>query len=151
MSARATQLTNLRVTGDITLDGSITIGGASVANGVAQGDLAWANGKQFAPDGTTATASSNAATIDKQSGVVTSEALTTAGLAGFTLTLTNALIAATSIVLASVANGTNSQGTPVMGLITPGAGSATIIVRNVHATQALNGTLVISFLVLNPA
>jgi hypothetical protein len=65
------------------------------------------------------------------------------------MTLTDNQITATSIVLATVANGTNSQGTVGVGLITPGAGSATIIVNNLHATQALNGTLKIRFIVSN--
>jgi hypothetical protein len=97
----------------------------------------------------TATASAGAATLNANIGVVTSEALTTAGLAAYTLTLTNDKIAATSVVIVSVQNGTNSQGTVVVGLVTPGAGSATIGIRNVHASQALNGTIKISFFVLN--
>lgn len=96
----------------------------------------------------TATATAGAATLSKDAGVITSEALTTAGLAAYTLTLTNTSIAAADQVFASVANGTNTQGTPVVGLITPGAGSCTIEVRNVHATEALNGTLKIAFMVL---
>jgi hypothetical protein len=96
----------------------------------------------------TATASSGAATLAKSAGKVTTEALTTAGLASYTLTLTDTAIAAADQVFASVANGTNSQGTPAVGLVTPGAGSAVIIINNLHATQALNGTLVISFMVL---
>jgi hypothetical protein len=97
----------------------------------------------------TATSTAAAATINQGSGLITTEALTTAGLAAYTMTLTDNQITATSIVLATVANGTNSQGTVGVGLITPGAGSATIIVNNLHATQALNGTLKIRFIVSN--
>lgn len=96
----------------------------------------------------TATATAGAATLAKDAGVITSEALTTAGGAAYTLTLTNSGIAAADQVFASVANGTNTQGIPVIGKITPGAGSVTIEVRNLHATEALNGTLKISFMVL---
>jgi hypothetical protein len=114
-------------------------------------DATFSNGKQLIPDGAAATASSGAATVDKQSGLVTSEALTSAAAATYTLTLTNALVAATSTVLVSVGNGSNTQGQPTLETVTPGSGSVVIVVRNRHASQALNGTLVIGFLVLNPA
>jgi hypothetical protein len=93
----------------------------------------------------TATASSGAATLSKNAGVITTEALTTAGLADYTLTLTNTAIAAADQLMVSVGNGSNTQGDPVVGAVTPGAGSAVIVIRNAHATQALNGTLRISF------
>ncbi len=97
----------------------------------------------------TATATAGAATLSKSSGKITSEALTTAQDASYTLTLTNTTIAAADIVLVSLANGTNTQGTPIVTRVTPGSGSVVIIVTNKHATaQALNGTLVISFVVL---
>lgn len=95
----------------------------------------------------TAAASSGAATLAKLSGVITTEALTTAGLADYTLTLTNSTIAATDQVVVSIANGTNSAGDPVQGTVTPGTGSVVIVVRNAHATVALNGTLKIAFVV----
>lgn len=93
----------------------------------------------------TATSTAAAATVSKQSGIVTSEALTTAAGASWDLVLTNTKIAATSKVFASVQNGTNSQGIPVVGAITPGSGSATIKVFNLHASQAFNGTIKVTF------
>lgn len=93
----------------------------------------------------TAAATAGAATLNKSAGVITSEALTTAGLAAYTLTLTNSRIAAADQVMVSLQNGTNSQGTPMVGLVTPGAGSVVIIINNVHASQALNGTLKIAY------
>lgn len=96
-----------------------------------------------------ATATAGAATLNAVSGKVTSEAVTTAQNAIYTLTLTNSKIAADSIVLASVGNGTNTQGTPTITRITPAAGSVVILVSNLHASaQALNGTIVVSFLVI---
>jgi hypothetical protein len=94
----------------------------------------------------TATAVAGAATLNKASGKITTEALTTAAGATYTLTLTNSQIAAADTVFASLANGTNSAGDPAIGLVTPGAGSVTIAVVNRHASAALNGTLVISFI-----
>jgi hypothetical protein len=97
----------------------------------------------------TATATAGAATLDQPAGVITSEALTTAQDASYTLTITNSEIAATDVVLASLANGTNTQGTPVIGRVTPADGSVVIVVHNKHATaQALNGTLKIAFAVI---
>lgn len=98
----------------------------------------------------TATASSGAATLNEAQGKVTSEALTTAQNAIYTLTLTNSKITADSLVFASVADGTNTQGTPMIGQINPGNGSVTIEVINKHASaEALNGTLEISFFVVS--
>jgi hypothetical protein len=97
-----------------------------------------------------ATSTAAAATIDQTAGVVTTEALTTAALTDYTFTLTNATISANSVVLASVAFGTSTTGDPVVGRITPAAGSVVIIVRNSHATAALNGTIKIRFAVLTP-
>lgn len=96
----------------------------------------------------TATASSGAATLHARYGKVTSEALTTAQNGIYTLTLTNREIAAGDVVLASVANGSNTQGTPGIGRVQPAAGSVVIQVVNEHASaQALNGTVVVSFVV----
>ena len=52
------------------------------------------------------------------------------------------------MVFASVALGTATTGMPVVTTVTPAAGSVAIVVQNVHASAALNGTLKISFMVL---
>jgi hypothetical protein len=93
----------------------------------------------------TAAAVAGAATLNKASGKITTESLTTAAGATYTLTLTNSQIAAADTAFVSIANGTNSAGDPAVGLVTPAAGSVTIKVVNRHASAALNGTLVISF------
>jgi hypothetical protein len=98
----------------------------------------------------TASATAGAATLNQPSGVITTETLTTAQNASYTLTLTNSKIRATDIVFVSLANGTNSQGTPVVVRVTPANGSVVVIVKNMHdAAQALNGTLKLSFVVVN--
>ena len=99
-----------------------------------------------------ATATAGAATLSALSGKITTEALTTAQNGVYTLTLTNTQIAAGDMVFASVANGTNTQGSPVVTRIQPAAGSVAILVANLHGSaQALNGTLVISFFVVKAA
>jgi hypothetical protein len=96
----------------------------------------------------TASAVAGAATLAAVRGKITTEALTTAQNAIYTLTLTNSMIAAADLVFASVADGTNTQGTPIIGQVNPGAGSVVIEVINQHASaEALNGTLEISFFV----
>jgi hypothetical protein len=97
-------------------------------------------------DAGTAAATAGAATLNKTAGKITTEALTTAQNAIYVLTLTNSEIAAADIVVATVCDGTNTQGTPMIGFVKAAAGSCTIEVINKHATaEALNGTLVISF------
>ncbi len=93
----------------------------------------------------TAAATAGAATLAKSAGVITSEALTTAAGATYTLTLTNTTIAAADQVMASVALGTATTGMPVVTTVTPAAGSVVIVLMNVHASAALNGTVRISF------
>ncbi len=95
----------------------------------------------------TAAATTGAATLNKNSGVITSEALTTAAGTAYTLTLTNSVIAATDQIMASVGLGTATTGVPVVSSVKPGAGSATIVVQNVDLAAALNGTITIAFVV----
>ena len=99
-----------------------------------------------------ATASSGAVTSNATAGTITSESLTTAQNAIYTLTLTNSEVKADSLVFVSVSNGTNTQGTPMIGRVQPADGSVVIQVINKHATsQALNGTVKVNFVVTNPA
>ena len=96
-----------------------------------------------------ATATAGAATATGLAGKVTSEALTTAQDATYTLTVTNTAVAAADLVFVNVANGTNTQGTPVVCTVTPAAGSFVVVLKNKHASaQALNGTLVFHYLVV---
>lgn len=106
------------------------------------------NVPQLSADNQTVTAAAGAATLDGQVGIVTTEALTTAAGADYTLTLTNARVKTGSVVLASVFNGSNSAGTPIVRYIAPGDGVVTIKVYNLHSANALNGTLKIAFVVL---
>jgi hypothetical protein len=97
----------------------------------------------------TATATSGAATCDAGRCIVTSEALTTAAAGVYTLTVTNSRVAASSIVLVSVADGTNTTVGATLLTVAPGAGSVVIKIQNNHASAALDGTLKVSMLVIN--
>jgi len=98
----------------------------------------------------TGTAASGAVTLNSKLGTITTEALTTAQNAIYTLTITNSEITADSVCFASVTDGTNTQGTPMIVRVTPSAGSLVVTVQNKHATaEALNGTLNVSFVAID--
>jgi hypothetical protein len=99
----------------------------------------------------TATSTAAAATINTQNGVITTEALTTAAGATYTMTLTNSYIKVGSVVLVSVGKGTDTAGMPVVAFVTPAVGSAVIIIQNIHASNALNGTITLAFNIANVA
>ena len=97
----------------------------------------------------TGTASAGAVTLNDLCGLITTEALTTAQNAIYTLTITNDKVAAGDLVFAHVYDGTNTQGTPTITRVTPGSSSIVIKVNNLHASaEALNGTLKIGFMVV---
>lgn len=95
----------------------------------------------------TGTESSNAVTISKLSGVITTSSLNTAGGGSFLVTLTNTYIAATSKVFATYNGGTNTTRNITIGCV-PGSGSAAITIYNNTAATALNGTVIIDFFVI---
>lgn len=97
----------------------------------------------------TASATAGAATLNQPSGVITSEALTTAaaGAATYTLTITNSQVIATDIIQVTLGFGTNTAGTPVLVSAVAAAGSIVCKVMNAHPTNALNGTLTFAFVV----
>ena len=96
----------------------------------------------------TASATAGAATLAKDGGVITSESLTTAAGATYTLTITDTVIAAADLVFASVSLGTSTTGTPAITTVTPAAGSLVIVVQNIHASAAFNGTIKIAFMAI---
>jgi hypothetical protein len=94
----------------------------------------------------TQTSTANAATSNTLSGRVVTEALTTAAGANYTMTITNSAVTALSNVQAAVTSGTNTTPGLMIFSVTPAAGSVVILVRN-NGTAALNGTIVISYLI----
>ena len=95
----------------------------------------------------TGTGGTGAATLNKMSGVITTAALTTAAGAAYALTITNSDIAAADIVMADVALGTATTGSPGITTVGVAAGSVVVTIQNFHASAAVNGTLLISFIV----
>lgn len=107
--------------------------------------------QQIKLKGRTATAASGAASASSQLVKVTSENLTTAAGGTYTLTLTNSYISPNSALFANAYLGSSTQGTPQVVGATPGNGQATVVVRNIHASAAFNGSINIDVLVVNPA
>ena len=93
------------------------------------------------------TLSSSAGTLNASTGLITTEALTTAAGAAETLTITNSLCAAADTILLTRNGGTSDEGTEIFSVV-PGAGSFVITVENRHASAALDGTLIIGFLII---
>lgn len=122
---------------DIDLSGNLDVAGTIVSTGPA------------GVDGGTATLSSNAATLSQYAGQITTESLTTAAGASQALTLTIAGIATTDLAFAQLAGGSSSAGTPILSAVCT-ANTLTITVLNKHASAALNGTLIINYLVNRP-
>ena len=96
----------------------------------------------------TGTSTVAAATVNNQTGVITTEALVTAAGATYTFTLTNALINANSVLNVVVGKGTATTGGLVPIFVTPATGSAVLVLQNV-TLAALNGTVKIFFSVFN--
>ena len=107
-------------------------------------------GGTFVADNGTAAATTGAATSNTMAGIITSEALTTAAASTYTLTLTNSLITANSNILVTCGFGTATAGVPVVQSVVPGAGSASIVVINNDPAAALNGTILIQYMIVAP-
>jgi hypothetical protein len=103
----------------------------------------------FSSDFGTGTASSGEATINDLIGVVTSESLTTGQNSIATLVVNNNKVGANDIVLAMLSNGSNTQGTPMLGVTKVETGKITFTFINKHASsEAFNGTIKIGFVVI---
>lgn len=89
--------------------------------------------------------SSNAVTINKQSGVITTTSLTTAQYGTEVITLTNSEIAATSVVIVSVMGGSNT--TPGISVSATAASTSSVITITNLNSASLNGTVIIGFAV----
>ncbi len=103
-------------------------------------------GSRIVLDKTTGTTVGFAVTINKMAGVITTEALTTAGGASQAIALTNSAITTSSVIVCQVQGGSNTTQNITL-VAAPGAGSATINIFNNTAATALNGTIVIGFAV----
>jgi hypothetical protein len=93
------------------------------------------------------TEAANAVTASGMAGAITTSSLSTAGGGSYAITWTNTFITATSSVLLTLAGGTNTTENITLK-VTPGSGTATLTIYNNTAATALNGTIIISYLVM---
>ena len=144
----------------VTASGTLDVTGATTVAAVTASGLGTFNagagieGDLTILDGGTATqmtSTTTGVTLNTHSGQITTVASTLAGGAEETFTVTNSKVAALDTVSVMVQDGTNTQATAVAHARQAAAGSFDIIMTNLHASTALNGTLVINFNVISGA
>lgn len=93
------------------------------------------------------TEAANALTANGMAGLITTSSLTTAGGANYAIAWTNSFITSTSVVLLTIAGGTNTTENITLKCV-PGNTTSTLTIYNNTAATALNGTIFISYLVM---
>lgn len=93
------------------------------------------------------TASGGAVTINASHGRITTEALTTAAGATTTITLTNNKITNNTQIVCQVRS-YSGAGTPIIFRAQTSNGSASIVIKNVHASAALDTSLLFEFITM---
>lgn len=97
----------------------------------------------------TGTAVANAVTLQKQCGVITSSTANLAAVTSENITLTDARIAATNLIFATTQTNCTGGGQVVPVAALAGSGTATITMRNVHATTACTSTYTVAYWILS--
>ena len=92
------------------------------------------------------TEAGNAVTASGNAGVITTSALTTAAGGTYAITWTNTAIASTSVVLLTQLGGTNTK--YIQFKVVPGSGTATLTIENIDLIAALDGTVLLGYLVV---
>lgn len=95
----------------------------------------------------TGTEASNAVTINHQAGVITTSSLTVTAGSTYVITLSNSLIATTSVVLLQWMGGSNALANFTMSA-TAASGSSVITINNNDSVTSISGTIIIGFTVL---
>lgn len=127
---------------------SIPDPGAATANFLLNtGANAMAAGSTIVAAKVNGTEASNAVTASGMAGLITTSSLSTAGGSSYAITWTNTVITSTSVVLLTLAGGTNTTENITLKVV-PGSSTATLTIYNNTAATALNGTILISYLVM---
>lgn len=103
--------------------------------------------RALAVDATTATLSSNAATVTKYAVQVTTESLTTAAGASQACTLTLAGVSATDLAFVQLVGGTNTR-LHLQTFAACTANTVTVTIANIGPTNAVNGTIIFNVWVI---
>jgi hypothetical protein len=88
-------------------------------------------------------------TINQPTGIYVGSIVTLGASDISVLTITNSLVTSTSRVFASLTNATNTAGRPMIQAVNPTPGMISVSIYNGHPSVAVNGTLSVSFVVLN--
>lgn len=140
VSQAATFASTVGVTGAITATGGLTVpeaGGNITAKGLTISDGGTV---------TQATSATTGVTLNTTTGQITTVTQNIAAGGEVTFTVTNSVVAATSVVVCSIASG-SVGGTSIAAVSAIAAGSFDITITNLHASTAETGTLVINFAV----
>jgi hypothetical protein len=105
------------------------------------------NGTMFLSSKANGTEAANAVTASGTSGVITTSGLTTAGGASYAITWTNTFITTSSIIQLTIMGGTNTTQNVTL-TATAGSGTSTLTIYNNTAATALNGTILIGYIVI---
>lgn len=98
---------------------------------------------------TQATSPTTGVTVNTNAGVISTFASTLAAGGTEVFSVANSKVDANSVILVNVVDYTGSAGVPIVQIDGgAGAGTFNIVVRNIHGTAALDGSLAISFLVV---
>lgn len=125
----------------------VTIGGAQTISGAKTFDTPLVTKANV----TQATSITTGVTANGSAGIITTVSSTLAADATAEFTVTNSAVAATSVVLVSIADYAGTYGTngiPVVNVDSIAAGSFKVDLSNVHSTNALSGVVKISYLVV---
>jgi hypothetical protein len=87
--------------------------------------------------------------INQPTGIYVGSIVTLSASDVAVMTISNSLVTATSRVFVSLTNATNTAGRPVVQAVTPTPGMISVAIHNSHPSAAVNGTLSVSFVVLN--
>lgn len=90
---------------------------------------------------------STGVTLDAIAGTITTVSTTLAAAAEADFIVTNSKVAATDCIVANIKS-TSSAGTPIVSVVAVAAGSFTVRITNLHASAALDNTLLINFVVI---
>lgn len=93
------------------------------------------------------TEASNAVTASGYTGVITTSALTAAAGASYAITWTNTKVTSSSKIILTKAGGTNTRKNFQTEVVS-GSSSATLTLYNTEPTNALNGTVILNYLVI---
>jgi hypothetical protein len=106
-----------------------------------------ASGTVYLSNKANGTEASNAVTASGTSGIITTSSLTLAGASNYAITWTNTFITTSSIILLTIMGGTNTTENITLKA-TAGSGTSTLTIYNTSAATALNGTILIGYMVI---